>query len=702
MALVMPLLVLAMPPRQAYAQLSRIPAVAVLDFGVLVDARSSAILGRNATDAIVVEMGRTGKYDVTPRTQVNQQLQELGLTLPLSNNGQMKLGQALGVETIVSGDVTGIAFESNPRRARVSLSVRLTDVVSGELSNGAIQTGYSSAPPAGMAAPDDETLINQALADASFNAIKTIQNYTLPEATVLISRGTSEVTLNRGGRDGIQPGQEMTIIRGRDRIGRVRVTTVNPTDSIATVIDYGKGIRPEDRARAIFKLPGYDVTPDGLIRSSVPDTTSYKPAGRKAKPILTTILAIGAAIFVAYLLFDTKSRTSDQTGIGKVVARAYAEGSVPASLDTAAARVELTWETAPDIPLRNVIEYHIYRDQQIIGVASQNNRTFTDTTSPIFNQVSYNTVTYGGSVGNPNPGNGTTTSATTTTTTTTTTGTNTTGTGTGTGTGGNTNNSGNTAGNSQPQSQLSQVTAPVAPMSAGVTHTYQVTVLFQRVTAAIPSTGGGGTTGGGTTGGGGTGTTGGGTTGGTGTGGGTGTTGNTSGGGIAYQETALRSSSGPVTPVARPAATGPVTAQNIRSFRVNFSTVQGADQYVFEFASDPSFSNKVVRGPFYVQFTAASTASEVFDISRDFPDSRVPAGGNIYYRVGARASNDRPGPLEARNRGSVPSGDNYIYSVTPIAFSKIGTPPAQPGGNSSTTTTTTGSTTSGSTTNATQ
>lgn len=285
-AFLLPLLVLAMPPKEARAQLTTATQrVAVLDFGVLAsNVRSSAILGRNATDALVVEMTRTGQFDVETRTTVNQQLQELGLNQPLNNNGIQKLGQSLAVTAVVSGDITNVSFTDNPRRARVTISVRLTDVISGELINGAIATGYSQAPPPGMT-PDDETLVTQALSDAAFNAVKTVNEYTLPAATVLLVRDTTEVTLNRGARDGMQPGMEMTVVRGNVKVAKLRITTVNSTDSIAAVVDFGKGIQPQDKARAIFKLPGYEVTAEGIAKSSIPDTKAYRPTG--ARPSLS-------------------------------------------------------------------------------------------------------------------------------------------------------------------------------------------------------------------------------------------------------------------------------------------------------------------------------------------------------------------------------------------------------------------------------
>ena len=44
---------------------------------------------------------------------------------------------------------------------------------------------------------------------------------------------------------------EMIILRERQRVGRIRISTVFPTDSEATVVENTLGIRPEDKARAV-------------------------------------------------------------------------------------------------------------------------------------------------------------------------------------------------------------------------------------------------------------------------------------------------------------------------------------------------------------------------------------------------------------------------------------------------------------------
>ena len=237
----------------AQAQIKRVPTVAMLELSVTPLTGSPAILGRSATDAVVLEMTRTGRFDSVPRAQMEKQIKDSDLGVPLSRNDIQRLGQAIGADYVAYGEVTDISFTEKPRRAHVTLSVQLTDSLTGELANGAIQTGLSSAK---TSATDDDTLIQQAISDAAFSIVRAINNYKPAEATVLLVRGGSEVSLNQGNRDGIRKGQEMAVMRGSRFVGRIRISAVGDTDSRAEVLDGGNGIRPEDRARAVFKMPG--------------------------------------------------------------------------------------------------------------------------------------------------------------------------------------------------------------------------------------------------------------------------------------------------------------------------------------------------------------------------------------------------------------------------------------------------------------
>lgn len=227
----------------AHAQLERIPQVAVLDFSDPAHPGGD-IVSRQAGDALVVEMTRSGRWDIVPRAQMAQQLQEQGVAGPLDLIAIRKMGTGLGVDFVATGTIASLSRDAATGRFQARVAVLLIDVASGEGANGAVASG--------TAATETEALQN-----AAYNAVDQINNYQLPQATVLNTRGTDSVLLNQGGRGGVQVGQEYVILRRGARVGRVRITSVGSDDSTADIIDIGRGIRPEDKARAVFSLPPF-------------------------------------------------------------------------------------------------------------------------------------------------------------------------------------------------------------------------------------------------------------------------------------------------------------------------------------------------------------------------------------------------------------------------------------------------------------
>lgn len=599
--LLLPFLVFAGAPRPARAQLSRVPPVAVLDFGNRTNEPGGVIRARSATDAVVVEMTRTGRFDVTPRTQLNTQLQESGLTPPLDLVGVRRLGQALGVDFVATGDITRVTVGGTPRRAQVTLSVRLIDVVSGELANGAIESGLSPEPPAGFQ-PDDDTLINQALTNAAFNAVQRINNYTLPEATILNTRGQTEVLLNRGSRDGITSGLEMIVIRGSERVGRIRVSTVNSTDSTASITDTGKGIRPEDRARAIFALPGVEVnTTTGQIRTYDVPTQSFGRGQRRPRSVFTTILGLLAAVGVAALLFNPRG----SGGGVNVQARAYAEPNGGPGSTGAETRVRVTFNATNGIPEANIVQFLVFRNTSTvpfgdnvdtvsgelpIAVLPPGARSFDDT--PLLGRtITYNVVTPGG--------------------------------------------------------ELEEQTSDAPPFTPGVPQRYRVDVIYQRVQVTQGGQQGGGG-------------------------------GNQDG--VVYVQSRLSNFSGLATPVPRPQIVQPSSGQqlDLRNVSFSFQGSRGANQYVVEVADNSAFRNKkrptssTQGNPFTSLGTGRITVGP-FNLTNSGFTARE--GLQLFFRVGARNSNDNPGPLKSETD---PNGDAFIYSDTG-SFNVIGNPPSPPG-----------------------
>lgn len=315
--------------------------LAVVDFTVRAGLQQ-ALLSRAATDAVALELSRAG-FNVIPRMQVQNALQELSLEPVLDRLGVIKLGKTLAVDSIVSGEVVAVTVEGSPRIARVTILVRVTDVASGEDINGAAVTGRSN-PRVGYVGDDDQ-LIREAISNAALEAATTIASYTIPEATVLNTVGTDEVLVNRGTRSGVVEGMEMIVIRGRDVVGRIRITRPSASEATGKIISSTLGIQPEDKARAVFKLPAVQ-----LVGAKVKITPP------RARPKSAGLSNLGKLFVVAGLVFGAMQiGKGGNPGVDGVKAEAVIDNTGPA--------VKISWKPSVFAQAnQDRILYHIYRD----------------------------------------------------------------------------------------------------------------------------------------------------------------------------------------------------------------------------------------------------------------------------------------------------------------------------------------------------
>lgn len=295
--------------KPASAQLMAQYSVGVVDFsnesGVQGD-----LLARLATDAVVVEMSKTSRYDVsTTRSQMKEQMDKLDLRPPLTKLGLIRLGEELSADAMLTGTIKAVQLTGSgaTRKASVILAVQMVDQASGEVVNGSIQTGISSARVAYV--PDDDSLITEAINNAAFLCVKAMVDYIIPEATIQLNIGSDQVMLNKGARDGIKPGMNMIILRQKDIIGYIRVTGVDPTDSYAKVTKTLRGIQPEDKARAIFEMP---VITTELKSEPLPSSAPKSGGGGGSFSKIGKFL-LGLAIVVGFATFFKGGRGSESS-----------------------------------------------------------------------------------------------------------------------------------------------------------------------------------------------------------------------------------------------------------------------------------------------------------------------------------------------------------------------------------------------------
>ncbi len=360
------------PP--ARAQLVQLPRIAVIDFQNK-SGYGGASIARAATDAVASEFQKTGRYEVLARGEIEQQLKDLDLAPPLSKTGYLRLGRALQLESIVAGDVEAVTFTGSPKQAQVTLTVKVIDVASGEPVNGAVVTG-SSNPRPGYSG-DDDTLVLEAVRNAAFEAVRTIQTYTIPEATVLTTRAGKEVLLNRGIRGGLKPGMEMIVIRNGEEVGRIRITEVSDSDAVGVIIQSLRGIQTEDKARAVFEIPSVKIKAGKVIKEEPRSRTERNRALKALGPILVLgLIAFGVA----------RAASGGNTPVQDVIAEAGADGNFEPF-------VRISWKTTLFAKSnRDQIQWQIYRSDFIdidgngnmipVGVVPGNQHSFIDTTVP--------------------------------------------------------------------------------------------------------------------------------------------------------------------------------------------------------------------------------------------------------------------------------------------------------------------------------
>jgi len=359
---------------RAYAQLVQLPRIAVLDFENK-SGYGGASIARATTDAVASEYQKSGKYEVLARGEVEQQLKDLDLAPPLTKTGYLRLGRALQAESIITGEVNAVTFVGSPKQAQVVITVRVIDIASGEPINGAVATGYSNRRPGYTG--DDDTLVQEAIRNAAFEAVRTINNYTIPEATVLTTRAGKEVLLNRGIRGGLQPGMEMIVVRRGEEVGRIRITQVSDSDAVGEIIDFGRGIQSEDRARAVYRVPTVQVRA-GKVTTEQP---RRRGEGNKLLRSLGPILIIGLIAFGV-----ARASSGGNTPVQTVLAEAGADSNFEPF-------VRISWKTTLFAKsASDTIQWQIYRSDfigtdangnlQPVGVTPGNQNFFIDTTVP--------------------------------------------------------------------------------------------------------------------------------------------------------------------------------------------------------------------------------------------------------------------------------------------------------------------------------
>jgi hypothetical protein len=380
---------MAWSQRPAAAQQRQHRTVIVIDFGNR-SAIPSPLLGRRAAAAMALQLRQSDEWDPVSQSAVDQRIAELRLRPPYDRVQLQTLARALDADAVLTGDVLSARRTSNPAQATIRMVVRLLDVASGELINGAVATGTAS--HIGLETAED-VLLDEAISRAAFDARQRMERYQLPEGTVLntsvVGETRQDAYLNIGARHGVKQGTQFVVLRGRELVGYLSAASVDPDKTVATITQNFRGVKPEDIVRAIFTLPeGSDVADTGEIRPGdvrpgdvvAPDTTVRPRARRKS---MTGAARVAAGILIALGLYALASRSSSGgTSAFETTARSTSIGGADPAM---AAAIRVTWSRPRQVPANAVIQYQVYRVDPtsgtplLVGVAFESDRSIIDT-----------------------------------------------------------------------------------------------------------------------------------------------------------------------------------------------------------------------------------------------------------------------------------------------------------------------------------
>ena len=666
-ALVLPTVTLTMAGR-AEAQVTQLPSWAITEFKDLKGAASTKY-GQAAADAVASELAKTNQYDVVPQESVKRSIETLGLSSPPEGLVNLsRIGQDVRATTVVAGEVIDYKVKSvgGGKQAIVAIRMVAYDVSSGLPVNGALEKGESTIRSGNVT---DETLISDAVAQAAAIAVRKVQSQQLPSATVL-NTGIRTALLNQGARSGFKTGDTVILTRGSTQVGTGRIGVIEPDQAEMSYERLLLGVAPGDRARAVFNPP---QLPTGVSIFTENDTLRSSGGRRKSSNNATLISALLVVGLVAVLL-GSSSNSKSTSATSRVTAQSTLDNGQPA--------VRLNWSPngffkGSGTSGTGVARWQIYRNDvsagtPVIVIGNGRGPSVVDTSRGATNLNDEFPLTYFTSPG-----------------------------------------IGGTQCNQQSPSNAPR--PATTGVTAGVPYVYSVEAVYQVSSLDIPdgTTGGsgGGTTGtsatGTTTNGGGTGNTTGGNT--TNTGGTTsntggtqtsststtngttttgGSTAGTNGGSVqsCYFRSG-RSSSGQATALNRPTIISPNNVpldSTIANTNFTFNSFQGpgsggvsqiSQQYIIEFSDDPTFPSKftvsLTSNVPNQNFFAVNTTGDTFN-KRGRTGANLRNASPIYYRIGVRNPQDKPGPVK-----DSASGKRYIYSLNGT-FTRSAQPPAQP------------------------
>ncbi|MEA3400951.1 MAG: hypothetical protein U9R79_06835 [Armatimonadota bacterium] len=223
---------------------------------------TESVISEQATDALALALEDSREFIVTSKRDLVRELAQLELEPPLSVAEQMRLGERLQVDKVITGQVRHLRVTEKTGQVSVNLSVAVLDLATGEFLNGANVSTVTKALPGWTG--ESARVINDALREIAEDAVAEIRTSRIPEGFVTSVNQFGVATVDLGQDDRLKSGMAMILFRPvyqRDlgeiilqKVGRYSVSEVGARTSKMMPLGEGRaGVG--DRAYQLYQGP---------------------------------------------------------------------------------------------------------------------------------------------------------------------------------------------------------------------------------------------------------------------------------------------------------------------------------------------------------------------------------------------------------------------------------------------------------------
>ncbi len=221
-----------------------------------------SVESQKITDALALALDASRHYIVTSRADLRREMQHLELVQPLSVSQQVRLGDRLASDRVLTGELTELEVDERTGAANASLSVRELDVATGEFFNGADVSVSTRGIPGWQG--DVSRVTNEVLRELAETTVDQLVTNWIPGGHVTSVNDVGVATTNLGQDHGVHEGMEMLMLRPvwqrtleeivMVKVGRYTVSEVGARLSKMEPLEDANA-RPGDRIHRLYVGP---------------------------------------------------------------------------------------------------------------------------------------------------------------------------------------------------------------------------------------------------------------------------------------------------------------------------------------------------------------------------------------------------------------------------------------------------------------